>query len=252
MAQRPAGAPPTLRWTVAGYCVVVSHLTKAYIPLLSLLRGCHGASIITRTALTPDKIQALTIDESNAQRMRQLSTMYYITALIVENIDFDAVGRKDEQIARAVRAMTKSTRPLPEHFFDLYIDFSSKMSNQQIPILCLSAIFRSSPPLILDPKTGNWMAAMFASPSNDTKSRILELIHDFLVSESKRRLVKGEPLSIDPKAHDRPRHQGHQGSHRRQQRDSRVSRVDLAGAEDNQLCQGGGHVAHPHPASCCP
>ncbi|BEI91569.1 uncharacterized protein CcaverHIS019_0403890 [Cutaneotrichosporon cavernicola] len=178
MVQRPAGAPPTLRWSVACYCVVVKHLTKGYFGVWSLLRGCH------------DKIKAHKLDEKNAQVMRQINTMYYITALIVENLDFDAIAWDDDQIARAVKSLMKRPRPLAEHFFDLYIEFSSKVTSQQIPILCLNALFRSHPQLILNSKAGKWMAKMFESGSTDTKSRLLELIHDFLVSESKRRIVK--------------------------------------------------------------
>lgn len=192
MVQRPAGAAHTLRWTVACYCVVVKNLTKTYLAVWSLLRGCHGACRLLGDWLTSDKLKAIRVDESNAQAMRQVSTMYYITALIVENLDFDAVARDDDQIARAVKSMMTQPRPLAEHFFDLYLDFSSKVTNQQIPILCLTALFRSNPQLILDTKAGDWMAKMFASRSTDTKSKLLELIHDFLVSESKRRIVKGE------------------------------------------------------------
>ncbi|CAK9787000.1 hypothetical protein CC85DRAFT_288268 [Cutaneotrichosporon oleaginosum] len=186
MVQKPAGAPHTLRWTVACYCVVTKHLTKAYLAVSSLLRGCH------------DKLKAVKLDERNPQVMRQVSTMYYITALIVENIDFDAIARDDDQIARSIKAMMPRARPLAEHFFDIYLDFSSKVTNQQIPILCLSAVFRSNPQLILDTKAGDWMAKSFKSGSPDTKSKLLELIHDFLVSESKRRIVKG-PVTKDIK-----------------------------------------------------
>ncbi len=139
-----------------------------------------------------DKLKAIGVNEKNPQSMRQVSTMYYITALIVENLDFDAVARDDDLIARSIKAMIKRPRPLAQHFFDLYLDFSSKVTNQQMPILCLTALFRSNPQLILDTKAGDWMAKLFASSSTDTKSKLLELIHDFLVSESKRRVVKGE------------------------------------------------------------
>lgn len=187
---KPAGSPPTLRWTVACYCVVVKQLTKEYMPLLSMLRGCHGAYNFRMMVLTPDKVKAIKLDERNPQQMRQVSTLYYIAALIVENIDFDAIARDDDTMRRSINGITK--RPLAKHFFELFLEFSGKVSNQQMPILCLNAVFRSNPQLILDKKAGDWMASMFESSSTDTKSRVLELIHDFLISESKRRLIKGE------------------------------------------------------------
>lgn len=129
-------------------------------------------------------------DERNAQQMRQVSTLYYITALIIENINFDAIAQDDDTMRRSINGISK--RPLAQHFFELYLDFSAKVSNQQMPILCLSAVFRSNPQLILDRKAGEWMVSMFESSSTDTKSRVLELIHDFLLSQAKLRLVKGE------------------------------------------------------------
>lgn len=61
--------------------------------------------------------------------------MYYIVALIAEHSDIDEVASKRDDVREALDRVTEGS--LAEHLFDVFLTFSSSVSAQQVPILCL-------------------------------------------------------------------------------------------------------------------
>lgn len=106
-----------------------------------------------------------------------------------------------------------SQRPLFEHLFDLFLDFTQIDIPQIAPTTCLGefkdtelrlavkahepgCLSRTYPSLVLRDETHTWMDRVFATNDYDNQARLFGVIHEFLVSEAKRK-ASGAAASKD-------------------------------------------------------
>ena len=118
--------------------------------------------------------------------------VYFITALITEFAKPEELAAENSQVEDIIRGITDE--PLQEYLLDNYIAFSGAASSQKVPSLCLAALFRAYPPLILQEKSAVWMQRVFSSDDMESKAYALEMLRDFLRAEAERRTQKKSKL----------------------------------------------------------
>lgn len=147
--------------------------------------------------------------------------LYYITALIAEFGQLEAAASNDSVLKKTLQGITKSDLPLADYLFDLYLTFSSVAASQEIAILCLAALFRANPQLILRPKSEAWMRGIFSSNNEDSRAWLLNLLRDFLKSEAVRR-AKSRSFALVVADVGRCWYKGRQRPHWQRQRPPRI------------------------------
>lgn len=175
------GKPPNidaLKSIVACYCAVTKHLTQEWSALFMVLRSC----------LIQIKAKGIAHASSPA-----IAMVYLITALITEFAKPEELAAENSQVEDIVRGVTKDVL-LQEYLLDNYIAFSAAASSQKVPSLCLAALFRAYPTLILQDKSAQWMQHVFASNDMESKAFALEMLRDFLRAEAERRTQKKSEL----------------------------------------------------------
>lgn len=176
------GKPPNidaLKNIVACYCAVTKHLTQEWAALFMVLRSC----------LIQIRAKGLANASSPA-----IAMVYFITALITEFAKPEELAAENSQVEDIIRGITDE--PLQEYLLDNYIAFSGAASSQKVPSLCLAALFRAYPPLILQEKSAVWMQRVFSSDDMESKAYALEMLRDFLRAEAERRTQKKSKLSL--------------------------------------------------------
>jgi cohesin loading factor subunit SCC2 len=66
--------------------------------------------------------------------------------------------------------------------------------------MCLGSLFRAYPILILREEAMKWMDGVFASTDTATQARLLDVIHEFLLSEAEKKAGGGTGMTIKAKA----------------------------------------------------
>ncbi|EJT46679.1 IDN3-B protein [Trichosporon asahii var. asahii CBS 2479] len=151
------GKPPNidaLKNIVACYCAVTKHLTQEWAALFMVLRSC----------LIQIRAKGLANASSPA-----IAMVYFITALITEFAKPEELAAENSQVEDIIRGITDE--PLQEYLLDNYIAFSGAASSQKVPSLCLAALFRAYPPLILQEKSAVWMQRVFSSDDMENKGK---------------------------------------------------------------------------------
>ena len=130
--------------------------------------------------------------------------MLYICALIAENCDLDLVADAQPTVADELANITDVSQPsktwltlkqlLSEHLYECFLDFAHMPINQTASGICLGALFKGYPALILRDESVEWMTSVFAFADGEAHARLLSVLHDFLVSEGERK-SRGERLT---------------------------------------------------------
>lgn len=118
----------------------------------------------------------------NQAQFKGVAMVFYIIALIAEYGKLETVAQTDDKVRNIVDRI--SQRPLSEHLFDAFLEFAMASTSQHAPMLCLSALYRSNPRLIIHEKSTRWMRSIIDSPNMDNQARVLQLLHDFLASQA--------------------------------------------------------------------
>ncbi len=59
---------------------------------------------------------------------------------------------------------------------------------QTAPTICLGSVFRAHPRLILDDRAKVWAEGVFVSNDEENKARLFGVIHEFLISQSEKKM----------------------------------------------------------------
>ncbi|KAL1405359.1 Sister chromatid cohesion protein 2 [Vanrija albida] len=172
MITKPTSGLNSLRPLVSCYCSVVNNLTRDHESLGKLLFSC--------IAKTRKDIGA--IARMNQAQYKGAAMVFYIVALIAEYGKLETVAQTDDKVRNIVDRI--SQRPLSEHLFDVFLEFAMASSSQHAPMLCLGALYRTNPRFIIHEKSTTWMRGIIESPNLDNQARVLQLLHDFLVSQA--------------------------------------------------------------------
>ncbi|TDL22099.1 hypothetical protein BD410DRAFT_770589 [Rickenella mellea] len=173
----PAAGLSALQETVACLCVVVRHLTHDYVRLVALLKSCNGrmAQFIKRSGPLP------------AQDLRALPMLVYIVSLLGEHSDFDHIRDEHKEIASELNSISEG--PIIRHIYQSILMLYEKHTDQALRgrlLQCLGFLFRAQPTLMTLDSSATMMDAIFASPEEDNRGRLLKLMQEFLVSESEK------------------------------------------------------------------
>jgi hypothetical protein len=90
------------------FCVAISHLTRDFAPITSILRTCDCMSIplfkLMIARLRQAKIQ---FAEGSVASTTPTGLMLYITALIIEHVNLDQLAVDDDDVQRVIRSITE-------------------------------------------------------------------------------------------------------------------------------------------------
>ncbi|KAG8957597.1 Sister chromatid cohesion protein 2 [Tulasnella sp. 419] len=149
--------PPTiatLQDCIACFCTVVQHLTQDLARLTGLLKSCNAR--VRKLTSQPETVVGPV--------QRALIIVIWMLVLLCENCDFDRLRNEKPASIRA-------------------------------PVLrCLGTLFKAQPTLMTRSTSADIMDAIFESPEEESRGRVLKIMQDFLVSESDKHttLQRGE------------------------------------------------------------
>ncbi|KAJ3560203.1 hypothetical protein NP233_g10992 [Leucocoprinus birnbaumii] len=174
------GGVQILQEAVRCMCVVVQHLTNDFVRLVNLLKSCN--------ARLQQHIKRTEASQMGPNEVRALLVLIYIVALLGEHCNFDRLRNEDEALAKVLDSISKDS--IIEHIYNsllqLYEKFSGQPTIRGRTLQCLGFLFRAQPTLMTKPRSASIMDAIFASPEEDGKGRLLKIMQEFLVSESEK------------------------------------------------------------------
>ncbi|GLB45503.1 putative sister chromatid cohesion protein [Lyophyllum shimeji] len=144
---------------------------------LNLLKSCN--------ARLQDHMRRPLSKEMAASEVRALSILIFIVALLGEHCDFDTVRKDHPELAPDIDRISQAS--IVEHIYDSLLQLYEKYD---IPSLrgrilqCLGFLFRAQPTLMTMGRSSSIMDAIFASPEEEGRGRLLKIMQDFLVSEA--------------------------------------------------------------------
>ncbi|KAF9235171.1 hypothetical protein BU15DRAFT_51679 [Melanogaster broomeanus] len=167
------GGVVCLQESVACMCGAVQHLTHDFYRLVALLKSCNARlqQAIVRSGET------MTTMES-----RTLSILIFIVSLLGEHCDFDQL-RKDMMLSNSTGPRQG---PMVEHIYSSLLAIYAKYSDSGLKgriLQCLGFLFRAQPTLMTLERSAGIMDAIFVSPDEESRGRLLRIMQDFLVSE---------------------------------------------------------------------
>ncbi|KZW01563.1 hypothetical protein EXIGLDRAFT_738517 [Exidia glandulosa HHB12029] len=170
-----SGGLLALQETVACMCSVVQYLTHDYIRLVGLLKSCNAK--IQEFLKKPADV--------NPATLRPLSILIFIVSLLTEHCDFDRVRRENPTLANDLNMVSKDSISLHVYncLLSLYRKFTDPSMRTRL-LQCLGFLFRAYPTLMTIESSAEMMDAIFASPEEDVRGRLLKIIQDFLISEA--------------------------------------------------------------------
>ncbi|KAI6129687.1 hypothetical protein EDD16DRAFT_1689919 [Pisolithus croceorrhizus] len=146
-----------LQESVACMCGSVQHLTHDFHRLVALLKSCNE--------MTPVEIRTLSI-------------------LIFIHCDFDKLRAErtgliiSQKFASELNSVSEvSTVPTVEHIYSSLLALYAKYTDSGF-------LFRARPTLMTLDQSAGIMDAIFASPDEESRGRLLRILQDFLVSEA--------------------------------------------------------------------
>ncbi|KAG6812718.1 radiation sensitive protein rad9 [Tricholoma furcatifolium] len=182
------GGIQVLQESVACMCIVVQHLTHDFTRLVNLLKSCN-ARLQAAIKSPPSK-------DMSANDVRALSILIFIVALLGEHCDYDAIRRDHPELASDITSISQES--IIEHIYDSLLQLYAKytVSSLQGRILqCLGFLFRAQPTLMTMERSASIMDAIFASPEEEFRARLLKIMQEFLISEAAKHSAKEKEAS---------------------------------------------------------
>ncbi|KAG8885372.1 Sister chromatid cohesion protein 2 [Tulasnella sp. 332] len=174
--QKPTN-PAMLPDCIACFCAVVKYLTHDFGRVVGLFKSCNARvqTIITRPQTVSGAV------------LRTLNIIIFIVSLLCEHCDFDSVRQEHTDLAADIDSVSQG--PIVDHVYGLLLSLYDMFSEAAArgPILrCLGFLFRAQPTLMTRPQSAATMDAIFASPDEEARGRLLKIMQDFLVGESEK------------------------------------------------------------------
>ncbi|EDR13190.1 uncharacterized protein LACBIDRAFT_292430 [Laccaria bicolor S238N-H82] len=169
--------------TVGCMCIVVQHLTHDFVRLVNLVKSLN--------ARLQQFLQAPAAKELTPNELRALLVLILIVSLLGENCNFDRLRQENSSLAPDIDSISKG--PITEHIYQTLLQLYNKHS----------FLFRAQPTLMTMESSAVIMDAIFASPEEEGRSRLLKIMQDFLISEAskhsakEKESVKGKNKSTD-------------------------------------------------------
>ncbi|KAJ7600473.1 hypothetical protein C8J56DRAFT_910344 [Mycena floridula] len=168
-----AGGLLGLQEIVACLCSVVQHLTHDFTRTVALLKSVNYRvhSFIGRP---PD--QPLADSE-----VKGLIILIFIMCLLVEHCNFDLLRPTQPEVDKIAPG------PITEHVYNSMLKLHARFEH---PVLrgrilqCLGFLFRAQPTLMTLETSAGLMDAIFQSPEEEGRARLLKIMQDFLIAES--------------------------------------------------------------------
>ncbi|KAG6372819.1 sister chromatid cohesion C-terminus-domain-containing protein [Boletus reticuloceps] len=170
------GGVVCLQESVACLCGSVQHLTHDFHRLIALLKSCNARiqqAIVRRDAAM------------SAVETRTLSILIFIVSLLGEHCDFDQLRVERPEFATELNGVSEGH--IVEHIYNSLLSLYAKYSDAGLKgriLQCLGFLFRTQPTLMTLERSAGIMDAIFASPDEDSRGRLLRIMQEFLVSEA--------------------------------------------------------------------
>ncbi|KAF9806781.1 hypothetical protein IEO21_08541 [Rhodonia placenta] len=172
-----------LQETVACMCAIVLHITHDFGRLVALLKSCNAR---LQQAIRRPPSQVMTTSEQRA-----LSILLFIVSLLCEHCPFDQIRAENEQLRHEIESVTKGS--VIEHVYQSLLELYDKYRDVGLRgriLQCMGFLFRAQPALMTVDASASIMDAIFASPDEDARGRLLRIVQDFLVSEASKHAEK--------------------------------------------------------------
>ncbi|KAI1793228.1 hypothetical protein LXA43DRAFT_1124268 [Ganoderma leucocontextum] len=166
-----------LQETVACICATVHHLTHDFGRLVALLRSCNA-----RLQQSVQKPAARTLAPPE---QRTLTILLFITSLLCEHCNFDRLRAEEEKFKEDIDKIAKGS--VTEHVYMCLLKLYEKYQDQGLRgriLQCLGFLFRAQPGLMTAEPSAKIMDAIFSSPAEETRGRLLKILQDFLIAEA--------------------------------------------------------------------
>lgn len=184
MVLKPNGSSiQVLQEIVACMCIVIQCLTHDFTRLVNLIKSCN-ARLQQAIKRPPLKIM-------DAKETWTLSILIFIVSLLGENCDFDHLRREHSDLAADINSI--SVGPIVEHIYDSLLQLYEKFDNSALRgriLQCLGFLFRAQPTLMTMERSSTIMDAIFASPEEESRGRLLKIMQEFLTSEASKHSAK--------------------------------------------------------------
>ncbi|KAI0643094.1 hypothetical protein C8Q79DRAFT_1002826 [Trametes meyenii] len=180
-----------LQETVACMCATVNHITHDFGRIVALLRSCNAR---LQQAIKKPATQMLA-----AAEQRALSILLFITSLLCEHCNFDRLRVEQEKFKADIDKITQG--PVTEHVYMCLLKLYEKYEDNGLRgriLQCLGFLFRAQPALMTAEPSSKIMDAIFASPIEEARGRLLKILQDFLVSEAAKHAAN-EKAAAGPK-----------------------------------------------------
>ncbi|KAL6300065.1 hypothetical protein BKA93DRAFT_803226 [Sparassis latifolia] len=172
-----------LQETVACMCATVQNITHDFGRLVALLRSCNAR---LQQAIARPASQAMT-----AVEQRSLSILLFIASLLCEHCDFDRLRVERDNLGPEIDSITKGS--VTEYVYDSLLKLYDKYGDAGLRgriLQCLGFLFRAQPALMTSDGSASIMDAIFASPTEEARGRLLKILQEFLVSEAAKHAAK--------------------------------------------------------------
>ncbi|KAF9488996.1 hypothetical protein BDN71DRAFT_1531854 [Pleurotus eryngii] len=188
LVRRQVLGSDALQETVACMCTVVQHLTHDFSRLAALLKSCNAR--LQQTIQRPSD-KPVTPNEAKAQ-----SVLIFIVSLLGEHCNFDRLRESNPSLAPVLNSVTQGS--IVEHIYASLLKLYDKYTDATLRFL-----FRAQPTLMTLERSAAVMDAIFSSPEEDGRARLLKIMQNFLESESlkhsnkEKETIKGKIKSQD-------------------------------------------------------
>ncbi|KAI0629898.1 hypothetical protein C8Q77DRAFT_1139118 [Trametes polyzona] len=166
-----------LQETVACMCATVHHITHSFDRIVGLLRSCNAR---LQQAIKKPTSQTLTGAEQ-----RTLSILLFITSLLCEHCNFDRLRVEEDKFKADIDKITSGS--VTEHVYMCLLKLYEKYDDSGLRgriLQCLGFLFRAQPALMTAEPSAKIMDAIFSSPVEEARGRLLKILQDFLMSEA--------------------------------------------------------------------
>ncbi|GEM10950.1 cohesin loading factor subunit SCC2 [Rhodotorula toruloides] len=179
MLNKPSQSVPTLQEVIACFCAVVHSQTQVYSTMIRVFGVTLGR--------LQSEVQKLAKPETTAAvNVRALSILCYMTGLLCEHGDFDAL-REDQPDTKDLIDRI-ATGSVAEHTFATFL----RLHSLQLPppvksavLTSLGFIYRAHPTLMMHSSSTAIMDAILDSPNPALHVQVLRIIQDFLASQER-------------------------------------------------------------------
>ncbi|KAF8879492.1 hypothetical protein BD779DRAFT_1551796 [Infundibulicybe gibba] len=184
MILKPSGGSvQVLQETVACMCTVVKNLTHDFVRLVNLVKSCNAR---LQQAIKRPNAQTMSVQETRA-----LSILIFIISLLAENCDFDQLRHENAGLISDLNSITEGS--IIEHIYNSLLRLYEKYDNSSLrgrTLQCLGFLFRAQPTLMTMESSATIMDAIFASPEEEGRGRLLKIMQEFLTSEASKHAAK--------------------------------------------------------------